>query len=189
MRSNRLPAKLHVQGTGTKITVLGYISQEIVDARKVQLKLIPVRSGDTECSMFDVKRYITKHISVGNDFINVDRLKKQCPHLENVPLKQYSYANVEMILSQHMFHEIRALEYFESDRNGTPTAVQVPLGWFRSGKLPSTLRLLSPCFKAVPRFRANSIWPINFEVGTTWNCLLLTNKLTPVLPPMLDLKR
>ena len=88
MRSNRLPATLHVQDTGTKITVLGYISQETVDAQMVQLKLIPVHSGDTECSMFDVKRYVTKHLSVGNDFIDVDRLKKQCPHLEKAPLKR-----------------------------------------------------------------------------------------------------
>ena len=53
-----------------------------------------------------------------------------------------------MILGQDVFHSIRPLEYFESDRRDTPIAVRLPLGWVLSGPLPSTSGLFSTCFKA-----------------------------------------
>ena len=115
----------------------------------VQLKLIPVHSGDTEYSTFDVKPFVREHLSVANDFIDVNGLKQQYPHLEQILLKRYSYANVGMIRGQDMFLVIRPLEYFETDRKGTPIAVQIPLGWVSSGPLPSTSGLFSTCFKAV----------------------------------------
>ena len=68
----------------------------------VKLKLIPVHSGDTECSMFDVELFVRKHLIVGNEFIDSDGLKQQYPHLEPIPLKIYSYSNVEMIVSRHV---------------------------------------------------------------------------------------
>ena len=39
----------------------------------VEVKLTSVHSTDTECSTFDVKPYVRKHLSDGNDFIDVDR--------------------------------------------------------------------------------------------------------------------
>ena len=75
--SETLAAKLLVQVTATKLTVYGIISQERVDSQLVELKLIPLHSGDTECSTFDVKPFVRKHFSVGNDFINVDGLKQR----------------------------------------------------------------------------------------------------------------
>ena len=54
-----------------------------------------------------------------------------------------------MILGQDVFHCIRPLEYFETDRTNTPIAVRLALGWVLSGSLPSTSGLISTCFKAV----------------------------------------
>ena len=54
-----------------------------------------------------------------------------------------------MILGQDVFHFIRPLEYFDSDRKNTPVAVRIPLGWVLSGPLPSTSGFYSTCFKAV----------------------------------------
>ena len=54
-----------------------------------------------------------------------------------------------MILGQDVFHCIRPLEYFETDRTNTPIAVRLPLGWVLSGSLPSNSGLISTCFKAV----------------------------------------
>ena len=71
------------------------------------------------------------------------------PHLEPIPLKKYSYADVDMILGQDLFHFIRPLECFDSDRKNTPVAVRLSLGWVLSGPLPSTSGLFSTCFKAV----------------------------------------
>ena len=39
------------------------------------LGLTPVDSGDTEVSTVDVKPYIRKHLIVGKDFMDVDRLE------------------------------------------------------------------------------------------------------------------
>ena len=86
---------------------------------------------------------------VGNDIIDVDDLKQQYPHLEPNALRKYSYGDVEMILGQEVFHSIRLLEYFESDRKDTPIAVRIPLGWVLCGPLPSTSGLVSTCFKTV----------------------------------------
>ena len=61
-----------------------------------------------------------------------------------------------MILGQDVFHSIRPLEYFESDRKNSPFAVRIPLGWVLSGPLPSTSGLVSTCFKAVIQSESDS---------------------------------
>ena len=97
-----------------------------------------------------------KNLHVGNDVIDVDQLKQQYPHLEPVALRMYSYGDVEMILGQDVFHSIRLLEYFETDRKITPIAVRLPLGWIFSGPLHSTSPLVSTCFKAVTHSESDS---------------------------------
>ena len=115
----------------------------------VQLKLIPVHSGDTDCSTFGVKPFVRKNFSVGKDFLAIDGLKQQNSHLEAILLERYRHANVERILSQDTFHVIRPLDFFETNQKSMPIAVQIPLGWVLSGPLPSTSGLLSTCFKVV----------------------------------------
>ena len=48
-----------------------------------------------------------------------------------------------MILGQDVFHCIRPLKYFKTDRKNIPIAVRLPLGWVLSGPLPSTSGLIS----------------------------------------------
>ena len=86
--SETLAAELLVQGTATKLTLDGIFSQELVDTQMVQLKLIYVHSGDTDYSTKEVKPFVRKRLSVGNDFIDVNRLKQQYPHLELIPLRR-----------------------------------------------------------------------------------------------------
>ena len=112
--SEKLATKLNLKGVPTKLTVHGINSQQVVDTEIVELKLTPVHSGGS-CSAFNVKPYVRKTLHVGNDVIDVDSLKTIYPHLEPIALKTYSYADVEMILGQDVFHSIRPLEYFESD--------------------------------------------------------------------------
>ena len=110
-----LATKLNLKGTPTKLIVHGINSQQVVDTEIVELKLTPVHSGGS-CCTFDVTPYVRKTLHVGNDAIDVDQLKQQYPHLEPVALSKYSYGDVEVILGQDVFHSIRLLEYFESDR-------------------------------------------------------------------------
>ena len=70
------------------------------------------------------------------DKIDVNYLKTKYPHLEPIS-------------GQDVFHFIRPLEYFDSDRKNTPVAVRIPLGWVLSGPLPSTSGFYSTYFKAV----------------------------------------
>ena len=154
--SRRLADKLQVKGSATKLTVHGINSQQLIDTETVELKLTPVHSGGS-CSSFPVTPYVRDDLKVGNDIIDVDKLKTTYPHLEPIPLSKYSYSDVEMILGQDVFHCIRPLEYFEADRPNTPIAVRSPLGWVLSGPLPSTTGLFSTCFKAVTSSENDSI--------------------------------
>ena len=88
----------------------------------VQLKLTAVHSVDLENSTFDVKPHVTKSVSVGNVFIDVDSLQKEQPHVDSIALKGNSYANVELMLGQDMFHVIWPLGDSETDRQDTPFA-------------------------------------------------------------------
>ena len=61
-----------------------------------------------------------------------------------------------MILGQDVFHCIRPLESFQTDRKNTPIAVRLSLGWVLSGPLPSTSGLMSTYFKAVTQRETDS---------------------------------
>ena len=139
---------MNINGKPTKLTVHGINSNQVVDTQRVELKLTPVHSGGS-CSPFTVKPFVREDLSVGTDIIDVDMLKTMYPHLKPIALKKHSYADVEMILGQDVFHSIRPLEYFDSDRKKTPVAVRLPLGWVLSGPLPSTSGFYLTCFKAV----------------------------------------
>ena len=52
-----------------------------------------------------------------------------------------------MILGKDVYHAIRTLEYFAADEKCSPFAVRLPIGWVLSGPLPSSLGLVSTCFK------------------------------------------
>ena len=146
--SSRLAKKLNAKGSPKKLTVHGINCHQVVNTEMVELKLTPVHSGGT-CPPFPVKPYVRGDLHVGSDVIDVAALKTKYPHLEPIALNKYSYADVDMILGQDVFHFIRPLEYFDSDRKNTPVAVRLPLGWVLSGPLPSTSGLFSTCFKAV----------------------------------------
>ena len=87
--------------------------------------------------------------TLGNEVIDVDDLKSRYPHLEPIALSKYSYTDVNMILGQDVFHAIRPLEYFESNRRNISVAFSVPLSWVLSGLLPLTTGQFLTCFEAV----------------------------------------
>ena len=143
---SNLATKLNVHGTATKLTVHGINSNQVVDTQLVELKLTPVHSGGS-CSPFVVKPYVREDLKVGTDTIDVELLKTKYPHLQPISLKKYSYADVEMIIGQDVFHSIRPLEYFDSNRKNAPVAARLPLGWVLSGPIHSSSGLYSTCLK------------------------------------------
>ena len=60
------------------------------------------------------------------------------------------------MLGQDVFHCIRPLEFFETDRKNTPIDIRLPLGWLLSGPPPSTTGLISTCFMAVTQREMDS---------------------------------
>ena len=181
--SRSLADKLRVKSSATKLTVHGINSQQMVDTETVELMLTPFHSGGS-CSTFPVTPYVRDDLKVGNDVIDVDNLKKVCPHLEPIPLSKYSYSNVEMILGQDVFHCIRPLEYFEADRQNTPIAVRLLLGWVLSGPLPSTTGLFSTCFKAVTSSESDSFLADQLRSWYDMGHSAPTNKLIHAPQPM-----
>ena len=113
-----------------------------------------------------------KNLHVGNDVIDVDRLKQQYPHLEPVSLSKYSYRDFETILGQDVFHLIRPLEYFKSDQK----TLHGPSGYRWVGfrvdhwlRVRDSSRLAS---KMSQKVRETPSWPINFGVGMKWSLSL-----------------
>ena len=76
-----------------------------------------------------VKPYVREELYVGNELFDVESIEVLYAHLEPIPLKRYSYGDVELILGPDVFNCIHPLEYFETDRKNTPIAVRLPLVW------------------------------------------------------------
>ena len=146
--SSKLADKRNAKGTPTKLTVHGINCHQVVNTQVVELKLKPVHSGGSGSS-FAIKPYVRDDLRVGTDVIDVESLKTMYNHSEPIPLKQYSNSDVDMILGEDVFHFIRPLEYFDSDRKSIPVAVRLSLGWVLSGPLPSMSGFFSTPFKAV----------------------------------------
>ena len=127
---------------------LTLLTRKTIDAQIVELKLTPVHSGGS-CPPFVVKPFVREEINVRTKVVDVESLEVLYPNLEPVPLRWYCYGDIKMILGQDVFHCIRPMEYFKTDRTSAPIAVRLPLGWVLSGSLPSTSRQISTCFKAV----------------------------------------
>ena len=154
--SRRSADKLQAQGSATKLIVHGINYQQLIDTETVELKLTPVHSCGS-CTIFPVTPHVRDDLKVGNDIIDVDKLKTTHTHFERIPLSKYSYSDVEMILGQDVFHCLRPLEYFVADRPNTPIAVRSPLLWVLSCPFLSTMGLFSTCFKAVTSSERDSI--------------------------------
>ena len=103
-----------------------------------------------------VKPYVREELIFGTEVNDVESLEVLYLHLELIPLKNCSYGDVEMILGQDVFHCIRQLEFFKTERKNTPLAVPLPLGWVLSGPLPSTSGQMSTCFNAVTQRETDS---------------------------------
>ena len=131
------------------------MTRKTIDVQIFELKLTPVHSGGS-CPSFVIKPFVREELIVGTKAIDVESLEVLYPHLEPIPLKRYSYADVEMILGQDVFHCVRPLAFYETDRKNTPTAVRLPLGRVMRGPLPSTLGLILTCFKAVTQRETDS---------------------------------
>ena len=76
-----------------------------------------------------------KDLKIGNEFIYVNKVKQQYPHLVSVKLTKLSYANVELILGQDAFLLKQSRKCFETDFPDIPVTVRPPLGWVLSWPL------------------------------------------------------
>ena len=144
-----------VRGALLKLTVHWNNSLQTIDMQIVESKLTPVYSGGS-CPSSLFKPHMTNDSNVVTEVFSVKSLQVQKLHLEPIPLKKYSYGDVEMILGQDMFHCLRPLEYFETHRKNTPIALRLPLGWALSGPSPSSSGLFPTCCEAVTRKETDS---------------------------------
>ena len=144
--SDSLAARLGLQGTALKLTVKGINTEELIVTKVVQLTVTPHKDQDFEA--VTVRSYVRETLNVGSDIIDVKSMQETYPHLAVLDPVRYSYGEIEMILGQDVYNAIRPLEYFSADKNCSPFAVRLPIGWVLSGPLPSSSSLVSVCFKA-----------------------------------------
>ncbi len=148
--SHSLAERLDVAGTDIRLIVNGINTQKTVDTSMVTVTIHPL--GDKTCDPFELSPYLSANLNVGSDTIDVPSLQEVYPHLSVLDPVNYSYAQVEIILGQDVYHAIRPIEYFEAESKHSkhsPVAVRIPIGWVLSGPLPSTSTFASTCFKAV----------------------------------------
>ena len=144
--SNDLANRLGLHGTALKLTVKCINTEEVVDTKLVELIVTPHENQAFES--LKVSPYVKKDLSVGADVINIEALQETYPHLAVLDPVTYCYGNIEMILGQDVYHDIRPLEYFAAGEKCLPLAVRLPIVWVLNGPLPSFSGLVSTCFKA-----------------------------------------
>ena len=147
LMTRQLADRLKLKGNPIKVTVNGINAQETVYTDLIELKVSSLSGQDYE--VFTLKLYVKRRINVGSEVIVLPALQRRCSHLAPLSSEPYSYANVELVLSQDAFAAIHLLEYFVAESKNSPIAVRLPLGWVLSGPLPSTTCILSTCFKAI----------------------------------------
>ena len=144
--SNDLANRLGLRGTALKLTVKGKNTEEFVDTKLVELTVTPRENQSFE--PFKVSPYVKEDLNEGAVVININALQETYPHLAVLDPVTYCHGNIEMILGQDKYHVIHPLDYFAGDEKFSPFAVRLPIGWVLSGHLPSSLSLVSTCFKA-----------------------------------------
>ncbi len=148
--SHSLAERLDVAGTDIRLIVNGINTQKTVDTSMVTVTIHPL--GDKTCDPFELSPYLSANLNVGSDTIDVPSLQEVYPHLSVLDPVNYSYAQVEIILGQDVYHAIRPIEYFEAESKHSkhsPVAVRLPIGWVLSGPLPCTSTFASTCFKVI----------------------------------------
>ena len=96
---------------------------------------------------FTINSFFKESLNVGSDIQIVEALQETYPHLAVLDPVTYSYKDFEMILGQDVYHAIRPLEYFSANKERSPVAIRLPMGWVLNGPLPSSSCLTSRCFK------------------------------------------
>ena len=147
MVSNHLANRLGLHGTALKLTVKGINTKEVVGNKSVELTVTPPDNQAFES--FKVSPYVREDLNVGADVINIKALQETYLHLAVLDPVTYFHGDIEMILREDVYHNIRPLEYFAAaDEKCSPFAVRSPKGRVLSGPLPSFSGLVSTCLKA-----------------------------------------
>ena len=129
-----------------KLTVKGINTADVVDTKQVELTVTPRDTHTFE--PFKVSPYVKEDLNLGADVINNKALRETHHHLADLDPVTYCYGDIKMIIRQDVYHAIRPLEHFAADEKCSPFAVRLPIGWVLSGLQPSSLSLVSTCFKA-----------------------------------------
>ena len=145
--SEKLAEGLKLQCLPTILTVRGDNYQQTINTQLVEFSLTTVHLDDSHAT-FSVKPYVRKDLNIGTGIIDVLKFKQQYPYLEPVTFSKDSYVNVGIILGKEPFHLIPPPECSESDRQDTPDAILLPLGWVLCESFGLTSGPMFTCFKA-----------------------------------------
>ena len=145
--SAKLDKCLNLSGKDLDFTVNGINTTTVVKTKQVQMKVSSNFDGFEY--IFELTAFVKDELKVCTDIVNIPALKSKYPYLAPIKPIVYSYADVDLIISQDYSHAIRPEEYFKSevDPNTSAVAVRLPIGWVLSGPMPTSTGFLSTCFK------------------------------------------
>ena len=87
-------------------------------------------------------------MNIDVDVILTKALQETYAHLAVLDPVTYCYGNIEVILGQDVYHDIRPIKCFAADKKCSPFDVRFSIDWVLSGTLSSSSGLASICFKA-----------------------------------------
>ena len=133
-------------GSNEVVSIRGVTGSFEGNTRCVDLELFSLENEDFVPLKFSA--LVRPGLSLGTERIDSKSVKKACLQLEVVVANVIDFCKISVILGQDVYSAICPLGYKKSESH-SPWAVQLPLGWVVSGRLPNCKTLKdSICFAA-----------------------------------------
>ena len=133
-------------GSNEVVSIRGVTGSFEGNTRCVDLELFSLENEDFVPLKFSA--LVRPGLSLGTERIDSKSVKKACLQLEVVVANVIDFSKISVILGQDVYSAICPLGYKKSESH-SPWAVQLPLGWVVSGRLPNCKTLKdSICFAA-----------------------------------------
>ena len=95
------------------LTVSSINTTTVVKTKQVQMKVSSNFDGFEY--IFDLTAFVKDDTKVGTDTVNIPALQSKYPYLAPIKPIVFSYADLDLIIGQDIFHAIRPEDNFKSE--------------------------------------------------------------------------
>ena len=112
----------------------------IIGSQDVKTEIAPIAVLGHEKSrpLTTVQFYVHEKLNLGDQIIDLQRLKDRYPHLRNLPSQSYRLNEVQVTPGKDWYDIHHPLDLKKSDNKTAPWAVKLKIRWARCGPLPDT---------------------------------------------------